>query len=215
MPTWNAVMVKPREGKVEGMAVLVPMDAAAAADPASEAAESYKGTDGKPLLTRTMPRLQMEGHLKMIEELHHWGNKHRDVQNGRIADASEEIKRLRTLLDGSFKVGALPDPSSFSHDIVGSAAWSCDEAKFAATNSHKGVADKCLSDLVKSGKGTVEEYLRIATATKHDSVSLEAVVQAIEKGAPKESLLLAAETIQHEEAALMAFQEARGKIKAK
>jgi nucleotide-binding universal stress UspA family protein len=218
MPSWKSVLVKPRTGTGEGgagQAILVPMDASAAADPASEAAEGYVGVDGKPLLTRTIPRKQLAAHLNMIEELVYDGSKHKSVQSGQIADAGEEVKRLNKICAEAFKVGELPSAESVAHSVAGEMSWSSDEARLAAMNSHEGVAKKSMEVLLKAKKTDVHELLRIASHTKHPSVALDAVVAAVDLNATREQLIESIDTIKHSDAAMMAFEVAKGLSKKK
>lgn len=216
MPKVAAVLVKPKSDKGHagaGLAVLVPLEPNAAADPACDSACDYKDASGKPLLIRAMPRRQMENELRKAERLEFEGDKHRDVVEGKIPDARKEASSILARLKASFRT-SLPDLSKTSGSaVVGAAAWGSEEARLAGTNAHKAVAIKALAACKASGSTSVEEYLRIASETKHEDVAFDAVELAVKAGATREHLLSACDRIRHEEAAALAFESAQPKSK--
>jgi hypothetical protein len=212
MPRASAIIVKPREGKATGLAVLVPQDAAACASPACDAAEFYKAPDGTPLLKRTMNRRVMEETLRTAERLHHDGDKHPDVKSGKIADARKEAKRLLSHMNQSFTVAEVSALGSGSVAQVTN-TWSNEDARISAEAPHKALADAALAGYIKSMDVNADELLRIASLTKHPSVAEDAVKAAVKEGASKSALLLACDRIQHEKASVAAYESAKSASK--
>lgn len=205
MPKAFAVLVKSKTEKGHagaGLAVLVPLNANAAADPACDAAAFYKGPDGKPLLVRTKDRRVMENDLRRAERLHLEGNKHRDVQEGRVADARAESRRITEELSKSFTT---VDPAK-ANGVVEVMSWSTMEARLAAESNHAAVAVKALKDYIDSMDVNPQELLRIACVTKHAQVSKTAVETSIKEGATLKDLMTALDSIPHEGASLVCYE---------
>lgn len=205
MPKAYAVLVKPKTDKGHagaGLAVLVPLNANAAADPACDAAAFYKGGNGKPLMVRTMSPMAMQNELRRAERFAFEGNKHKDVQEGRVENARAEVERITKKLSESFTV---QDKETASGAIKVS-PWVNADARIAAESAHAAVSVMALKNYTESMDVNAEDLLRIAVATKHPLTAQLAVEGAIKEGATLEALMVGIDTIPHEKASLACYK---------
>lgn len=212
MPKAYAVLVKPKSDKGHagaGLAVLVPLNANAAADPACDSAAFYKGSNGKPLMTRTMTPIAMQNQLRRAERFAFEGNKHKDVQEGRVLNASAEVQRLTKELSDSFSV----QDKDIAAGGIAVSPWLNTDARIAAESAHAAVSVMALKGYMDSMDVNAEDLLRIAMATKHALTAETAVQGAIKEGAGIEALMSGIDTIPHEKASLACYEAVKAKSK--
>lgn len=212
MPTFKPVLVKTAKNAdgglgAAGTVVLVPNydlnghdgdEAGARAsflnacvDSASEAAEQYKGEDGKPLLVRTMPRLEMEKKLKAAEM------DNLEPSQNRKKFVNDKHKELMAHV----KLG-----SGIAEKVVDVTVWPSEEARRAVTTKHESLAIAAMREAEKKGQMKPKDYLIVAVKSSHQQAAVAAA--RLSSGAPKEDILNALESCICEQAAAKLFEVA-------